>query len=43
VIRPKNSIEMNILDRDENKLQEIYDLGVMEAEKVLKDLKTYLK
>lgn len=43
VIRPKENINIKIVERDASKLKEAYDLGVNETEKVLGDLKNYLK
>lgn len=43
VIRPSRFIKMKRIENDENKLQEIYDLGREDATKILKELKKYLK
>lgn len=43
VIRPSKKLVINIFDRDKDKMQEIYDIGVNDAKKIIKDLKKYLK
>lgn len=43
VIRPTKTINIKRIERDENKLQEMYDLGVEDCKNKLKDLKKYLK
>lgn len=42
VIRPSKPIIMHQLERDPNVLQSVYDLGVMDANIILNDLKNYL-
>ena len=42
VIRPHKKIWVNLIERDENKLQSIYDMGVSDTLKVINDLKQYL-
>ena len=42
VIRPSKQININIIERDKNKLQNVYDLGVKDANKNIKKLKKYL-
>lgn len=42
VIRPSKKIDIKLIERGENKLQEVYDLGLSDANKVIKDLKSYL-
>ncbi|MDZ7835555.1 MAG: patatin family protein [Alkalibacterium sp.] len=43
VIRPSETIKIGRLERDPDKLQQIYDLGVKDAERRLLELKNYLK
>ena len=43
VIRPSQQISIRRIERDENKLQEMYDLGVEDCKNKLEDLKEYLK
>jgi len=43
VIRPSKKLTINIFDRDKDKMQEIYDIGVNDTKKILKELKAYLK
>lgn len=43
VIRPKENINIKIVERDSNKLKEAYDLGVNEAKEVIDNLKKYLE
>lgn len=43
VIRPSESINTNVIERNPDKLQEVYDLGVNDAKKIIKSLKEYLK
>lgn len=43
VIRPSKQINIKRIERDENKLQEIYDLGVEDCKSCLEDLNKYLK
>lgn len=43
VIRPSKKIDINLIERDSNKLQEVYDLGVSDCKKNLKKLKEYLR
>lgn len=42
VIRPSKHINIKRIERDENKLQEMYDLGVNDCKKTLHELKKYL-
>lgn len=42
VIRPSESISIKRIERDENKLQEMYDLGIKDCKNKLEDLKKYL-
>jgi len=42
VIRPSKKIEISRLESDENKLQNVYDLGVKDCNKLLKKLYEYL-
>lgn len=43
VIRPSHNLGISRLEKDENKLQEVYDLGVKDANKIFKKLKKYLE
>lgn len=43
VIRPSQKINIKVIERNENKLQEVYDLGVNDSNKLIVDLKEYLK
>ena len=43
VIRPSKQIKIKRIERDENKLQEMYDLGVEDCKNKIEDLKKYLK
>ena len=43
VIRPSQQISIRRIERDENKLQEMYDLGVEDCKNKLEDIKEYLK
>lgn len=43
VIRPSKTIPVKRLERDPNKLQAIYDLGVQDVKQRLEDLKQYLE
>lgn len=42
VIRPSNKININIIERDKNKLEEVYNIGINDAQKILKELNNYL-
>lgn len=43
VIRPSKTIKIKRIERDADKLQEMYDLGVEDCKKILKELRKYLK
>ncbi|MBQ6687369.1 MAG: patatin family protein [Bacilli bacterium] len=43
VIRPSKKLVINIFDRNKEKMQEIYNVGVNDTKKILKDLKKYLE
>lgn len=43
VIRPSQKISINILERNPDKMQEVYDLGVNDCKKVISDLKRFLR
>jgi predicted patatin/cPLA2 family phospholipase len=43
VIRPPKSIAVKLIERNKDRLQEIYDIGVDETRNNIKDLKKYLK
>ena len=43
VIRPSKKISLKRIERDESKLQEMYDLGLKDCQNRLEDLKKYLK
>lgn len=42
VIRPSRKLDVKRIERDENKLQEMYDLGISDCKNKMKDLKKYL-
>lgn len=42
VIRPDKSIDIKLSEKNPDKLQEIYDMGVSTGNKILEDLKKYL-
>lgn len=42
VIRPSKTVPIKRLEKDPDRLQEIYDLGVIDANKIINDLKQYL-
>ena len=42
VIRPSEALQIKLLERDPEKLQETYDLGVHDSLKMLEELKDYL-
>ena len=43
VFRPSRKVEMSRVEKDPDKLQEMYDLGINDGENLLKDLKKFLK
>ena len=43
VIRPSKQINIKIIERNKEKLQEVYDLGLSDANKIIGDLKKYLE
>ena len=43
VIRPSEPILLKTIERDANKIQEVYDLGVKDCKEILSSLKEYLK
>lgn len=43
VFRPSRSVKIKRIERDENKLQEMYDLGIEDGLSSIKKLKKYLK
>ena len=42
VIRPSKLINVKRIEKDENKLQEMYDLGIKDAKNRLVDLKEFI-
>ena len=42
VIRPSRDLHIKRIERDENKLQEMYDLGIQDCKKNLEKLNKYL-
>ena len=42
VIRPSKTVDVKRIERDENKLQEMYDLGVSDCSRCMEALKAYL-
>lgn len=43
VIRPSQKINIDIIEKNPDKLQEVYDLGVKDCKKIIKALKKYVK
>ena len=43
VIRPSRKVKMSRIEKDIDKLQEMYDLGVEDTKNILKSLKSYIK
>ena len=43
VIRPSKTLKIKRIEKDAEKLQEMYDLGLEDGQKVLEDLKKYLQ
>lgn len=43
VIRPSKTVDIKRIERDENKLQEMYDLGVSDCTQCMEALKDYLR
>ena len=43
VIRPSKKVDISRLEKDENKLQEMYDLGINNSKKLLNNLKKYIE
>lgn len=43
VLRPSRKVKMGRIEKDPEKLQEMYDLGVSDCNRLLDDLKKYLK
>lgn len=43
VIRPSYDLNIDIKNKDEKKYQEVYDLGVKDTKKIIKELKEYLR
>ena len=43
VIRPSKKINIKLIERNPNKLQEIYDLGIKDSNNIINDLKKYLE
>jgi len=42
VIRPSRTVKIKRMEKDINKLQEMYDLGLEDGKKIIKELKKYL-
>ena len=42
VIRPSKDLHLKRIERDETKLQEMYDLGVSDCKKLLPNIKSFL-
>lgn len=42
VVRPSKEINVNLIERNEDKLQEIYDLGTLDMNNLIGELKKYL-
>ena len=43
IIRPSREVKMSRIEKDENKLQEMYDLGIEDCKKNLKKIKKYIE
>lgn len=43
VIRPTKKINIDIIEKKPEKLQAVYDLGVRDCKKIVKQLKKYLE
>lgn len=43
VIRPSKKVKMGRIEKDPNKLQEMYDLGINDCKSIMKKLKKYIK
>ena len=43
VLRPSRKVEMSRIEKDPNKLEEMYDLGISDTNKALNSLREYLK
>lgn len=43
VLRPSRLVEVKRIEKDENKLQEMYELGIQDCKNRLKDLKEFIK
>ena len=43
VIRPSKKINIDIIEKNPDRLQEVYDLGVKDCKKIIKALKKYVK
>lgn len=42
VLRPSRLVKVKRIEKDENKLQEMYDLGIQDAKNSLEDLKEFI-
>ena len=42
VIRPSRKVNVKRIEKDPDKLQEMYDLGIEDANKIMEDLKTFI-
>ena len=43
VIRPSRLVDISRIEKDENKLEEMYNLGIEDSKRLMNDLKEYLK
>lgn len=43
VIRPSRLVDISRIEKDENKLEEMYNLGIEDSKKLMDDLKEYLR
>lgn len=43
VIRPSRLVDISRIEKDENKLEEMYNLGIEDSKRLMDDLKEYLK
>ena len=42
VIRPSRKVNVKRIEKDPEKLQEMYDLGIEDTNKIMEDLKTFI-
>ena len=42
VIRPSKEVKMSRIEKNPDKLQEMYDLGIKDCQNIINDLKKYI-